>query len=310
MNTLDSLFDFIFKNDKTVVYGNLGRNSLVLYDYITKEMPTLAIQVFSNYYYFPNTHTIKTNADSIEKCDLLIYIEPPKNFEIISHKHVARIVLFTSHLLLQDSPATYVSFYYTPDLRKSINNNKHIFKLQLCSLETSRGDVLKSQFDYYETKTIGVNFPVCDININQGKPTPPLDKKTLLICDLTNTISPLNSYVYLWDILDYIKDNIDMIEKWVICFPERRMKQYHQFVQDVRNKFMCKNIKIGNVVNKNDMLALTPFYQISKIDINASCEVKKFCNLKYITPKNDTEAFMCSIKYNLTPFAGHAYLIK
>lgn len=313
MNTLDELFNFIMENDKTVVYGNLGRYTHILFDYIMKSFPTFQIQVFSNYYYVPSTPTIKSNSDTIDKCDLLIYIEPTPNMTIMSYKEAARIVVFSSHLLLTDSnnPSTYISFFYSPDIRKNITKNRRILNMQGCSVQATRGDVLKTQYDFFEIKTIGVNYPVCDININPGKPTLSLTAKTFIIVDMTNTTSSLHLLLSLWDVLDYLQDNIEMLEKWIICFPEKKMKHYHTFVQECRNKLACKNIRLGNVTNKAELLALTPFYLITTINVDANTsEVKKFCNLDYITPKNDIEAFKSSIKFNITPLAGHIYIVE
>lgn len=312
MNTLDELFNFILENDKTIVYGNLGRYTHILFDYIMKSFPTFEIQVFSNYYYVPSTPTIKVNTDSVGKCDLLIYIEPAPNMVVISYKEAARVVVFSSHLLLTDasSPSTFVSFYYSPNVRKNISNNKRLLNMQGCSVQAARGDVLKTQYDFFEIKTIGVNYPVCDININPGKPVLALYSKTFVIVDMTNTTSSLHLLLYLWDVLDYLQDNIDMVERWLICFPEKKMKHFNKFVQECRNKLACKRFKLGNVTDKAELMALTPFYQTSTIDIDTNIQVKKFCNLDYITPKNDIEAFTCSLKYNMTPLARHIYIIE
>lgn len=307
MNTLDDVFNFVFAHDKTIVYGNLGRKPLILSDYITKNYPTFDVQVFSKYYYFPSSQRIKTNEKEIGKCDLLIYLEPPKQMSMLTLDRVARIVVFTSHLNFNGDSCEYISYYQTPDIHKEMLNNKRLLNMQECSVEASKGDLLKTQYDYFNIKTIGVNHPLCDINI--GKNTLALDSKSFLIVDLTNTTSSLHLLVSLWDVMDYLKDNLDMIEKWIICFPEKRMRQYHAFVQECRNKLMCKQFKYGNVTSKARLFSLTPFYQSMIVDIDSPCIVKKFCNLKYITPANENDAYTCSLKHQLTPLAGHVYLI-
>lgn len=312
MKTLNDLFSFIFQHDKTVVYGNLGRQPWELYNYIKTHYPTFDVQVYSKYYPFQPTHRIKTNGDTIEKCDLLIYLEPAPNMVLLSHKQAARMVVFTSHLLVTDvsSPSAYVSFWFSPDPTKDVLANKRILSMQDCSVQASRGDLLKTQYDSFNIQTVGVDYPVCDTSIYPGKPSLALNSKTFVIADLTNTTSTLQLYLYLWEILDYLKINIDMIEKWVICFPEKRMKQYHQFIQECRNKLLCKTFQYGNVTNKAHLVGLTPFYQHVSTEVNTVCETKQFCRLNYIMPKSETEAYTCSLKYNLTPLAGSVYLIE
>lgn len=311
MNNLDDVFKFILQHDKTIVYGNLGRRPLLLFDYLSKHFPTFDIQVFSNFYHFPSTHHIKTNSDSIGKCDLLVYLEPSPQIPILSQDNVARVVAFTSHLNLKNTESgEFVSYYQTSDIHKEILNNKRVLNLQECSVEAKNGNVLKTQHDYFNIKTIGVNHSICDINVNPSKPTLALDSKTFLIVDLTNTSSSIHLFVSLWDVLDYLRDNIDMIEKWIICFPEKRMRRYHNFVQECRNKLICKKFIYGNVTSKAQLFPLTPFYQTIAVDIDSNCKIKRFCNLKYITPKDDEEAYTCAIKYNLTHVAGQIYLIE
>lgn len=307
---MDDVFKFVLEHDKTIVYGNLGRRPLLIYDYLSKNFPTFDVQVFSNYYHFPSTHHIKTNGDSIEKCDLLVYVEPSPQQTIKTHDRAARVVVFTSHLNLKDAHGAIYSYYQTEDLHKEILNNKRILNMQECSVEASKGDILKTQYDYFNIKTIGVNHPICDVSINHGKPTLALDSKTFLVVDLTNTISSMHLFLSLWDVLDYMKDNIDMIEKWIICFPVKRMRQYQHFVQECRNALICKNFKYGNVTSKAQIFPLTPFYQTITVNIDSNCRIKKFCNLKYIAPKTEEEAYACSIKYNLTHLAGQIYLIE
>ncbi|GFT52037.1 uncharacterized protein NPIL_204311 [Nephila pilipes] len=312
MKTIDELFEFIFENDKTVVYGNLGRQPHVLFEYLIRNYPTFEIHVFSDYYHLPSASNIQVNRDFYGKCDLLIFIEPPPNMIVSPPKEAARIVVFTSHLLLTEmsSPSVYVSFFNVPNIRNEILNVKSVLSLQENSVQAMRGDVLKNQINYFNVKTIGVNFPVCDINIVPGKPTNPLEYKTFVIADLTNTTSPLNLLVYLWDIFDYLKDNIDKIERWLICFPEKRIKRYEQFVQECINKLFCKTFMHGNVINSAELLGLTPFYKSGVFDKSHSCENKYFCRLKYVAPTNETEAFKTCIAHNLNPLNGQLYLVE
>lgn len=308
MKTLDDLFNFVFTHDKTIVYGNLGRKPLVLYDYITKNYPTFDIQVFSKHYHFPPTQHIKTNPKEIEKCDLLIYLEPPPRISISTLDRVARIVVFTSHLYLDGDSCAYVSYYQTSNIHQEMLFHKRVLNLQECSVEASKGDLLKTQYDYFNIKTVGINNPLCDINI--GKNTLALDSKSFLIVDLTNTTSSLHLFVSLWDVMDYLKENLDMIEKWIICFPEKKMRQYQTFIQECRNKLICKQFKYGNITSKAWLFALTPFYQSISVDVDSLCSVKKFCNLKYVTPKNENEAYTCALKHHLIPLTGHVFLIE
>ncbi|GFX47226.1 uncharacterized protein TNCV_148371 [Trichonephila clavipes] len=312
MKTIDDLFNFILDNDKTVVYGNLGRQPHVLFEYLIKNFPTFEIHVFSNYYQLPSTSNIQVNRDFHGKCDLLILIEPYANMVVSLPKEAARMVVFTSHLLLTEmlSPSAYVSFFNTPNIRDELLNVKLVLSLQENSIQAMRGDILKNQINYFNVKTIGVNFPVCDISIIPGKPTNPLEYKTFVIADLTNTTSPLHLLVHLWDILDYLKENIDKIEKWLICFPEKRIKRYEIFVQDCINKLFCKTFKHGNVTNCAELLALTPFYKSGVLDKNHSCNDKYFCRLKYVAPANETEAFKTCIVHNLQSLNEQLYLIE
>lgn len=303
MKTIEALFEFILNNDLTVVYGNLGRKSILVFDYLVKHLPTFEIRIKSKIYPFPTTRQIKNEENG--KCDLLIYMEPDPDTVAILPPGVSRMVIFTSHLLLSHvtQHPIYVSYHHTDsNIREEIIKTKNILALQDSSVQS--GKDLKNQINFLEVKTVGVNN--CDVNIHNHVV---ISRKTFFIVDVSSTTSLLQLFLHVLDIIDYLKDNIDMVERWLICFPDNKIRRYEHFVQECINQLFCRQFQFGNVTCNAELLALSPFYKSGIIDNKFDCDVKYFCKLKYISPSTDTDAFQACIKYNLKPLTPQLFSI-
>lgn len=309
MKNLDDLFDFILEHDKTIVYGNLGRQYTVLFDYLMHQFPTFDIVVFSPYYEFPATQNIHTKEEAIRKCDMLLYIEPAPRTPIRCPDNVGRTVVFASHMLVncyEESPV-FVSYFHSPhhDLAEEIRRTRELNARRDSSIRTERADVMKSQIDFGNVKTLGT--PSSDIALGRDI----LSEKTYVVVDGTQARSPIALYLQLWDCFDYLKANLSSVERWLICFPERAMKSHEQLVQTCVDSLFCnKKLKNGNVLEVHELLSIFPFYASAVIDKESAVQEHTFCRKRYIAPAFLDEAMKSCIVYNLTPINENLYFVE
>lgn len=318
MDSLKNVFDFILKNEKTVVYGNLGRKYYLIYDYILKELPTFEVIMESKYYKLFSKDHIHVNVQTSSKCDLYIYIEPDPDILIIHPELASKVVIFTSHLLprfLNQSywaPAAY--FHLNKSIQMEINKIKDLNALQQTSRYFDKLDkVFKYRLDFNNVKTVSVNTGISaainDIILIPGNPFPIFTEKTVVIADLTQATSGCSIYLYLLDIIDFLKENIDMIEYWFICFPNHHNVAFQNIVNNNLDELFCKNFKYSNI-SMSDLISINPFFKIGTINRSKACDKKLFCHLSYVAPTNDFEAYSISTLLNLEPLTYNIYLVN
>lgn len=317
MNSIKNVFNFINKNERTIVYGNLGRKYHMIYDYIIKELPTFEVIVESKYYKLFSKDHIHVSSHSIEKCDLYIFIEPEPETLIIHPELASKVVIFTSHLLLKFlnnsfwAFATY--FHFNKSKETEINATKRLLELQQPSRYLNKLEkIFKYKLDFDEVKTVSVNTgdtaSMNDIVLIPGNALPVLNRKTVVIADITQVTTSGGMYVYLLDIIDFMKENIEMIEYWFICFPNHNIEKFDHIVNKNLDKLFCMNFKYSNVSLPN-LILIYPFNKVGTINRCKPCVKKKFCQLTYIAPENDTEAFNASTLFNLELLVNNLYII-
>ena len=314
---MKQLFQFIMKNERTFVYGNLGRKYHLLYDYILKELPTFEVIMESKYYNLSSKEHIHVNVQTSTKCDLYIYIEPMPDELIIHPEYASKVVVFTSHLLSQfaeDSywaPATY--FHLNNPIEMEVNKTKVLKSLQQSSRYLDHLDkIFKYRLDFHNVKTVSVNTGASatfnDIILIPGNSYPIFSTKTVVIADLTQVTSPGAMFVYLLDIIDFLKDNVDMLEYWYICFPNHNISQYNLIVNTNLDWLFCMNFKYSNLSMSN-IVSLYPFLKIGTINRSKPCTKRKFCHLNYVAPANDFDAYSVATLLNLEPLNFNLYLV-
>lgn len=316
MNSIKNLFDFIMKNERTIVYGNLGRKYHLIYEYILKELPTFEVIVESKYYQLFSRSHIHVTSQSTEKCDLYIFIEPEPESLIIHPELASKVVIFTSHLLskfLNNSFwafATY--FHFNKSKETEINATKRLLDLQQTSRYLNKLDkIFKYRLDFDEVVTVSVSTGITasanDIILIPGNALPVLSQKSVIIADLTQVTTGGGMFVYLLDIIDFIKENIDQTEYWFVCFPNHSNEKFDYIINRNLDKLFCMNFKYSNV-SLPDSILMYPFNKVGTINRYKPCVKKKFCHLNYIAPENDIEAFSASTLLNLEPLVKNLYI--
>lgn len=318
MQSISTLFKFILKNERTIVYGNLGRKYHLIYDFLLKELPSFEVIIESNYYKLFSKNHIHVNVKTSTKCDLYIYLEPEPDYLIIHPEYASKVVIFTSHLLSRFlnnaywAPATY--FHLNESTENNINKTKQLISLQQTSRYFDKLDnVFKYRLDFDNVKSVSVNTgssaSMNDIVLIPGKPIPLFTEKTVVIADLTQSKSAGAMHLYTLDIVDFLKDNIEMIEFWFICFPNHHNAQFNDIVNSNIDTLFCIDFKYNNI-SLPDIILMYPFFKTGTINRFASCETKSFCNLKYIAPTNEIDAYSAATLLNLEPLTQNIYLVS
>lgn len=318
MKSMRKLFDFILKNEKSIVYGNLGRKYYLIYDYILRELPTFEVIVESHYYKLPSKDHIHVNIPNSNKCDLYIYLEPEANTLLIHPERASKVVVFASHLSSrvlkeQNWPmATYFHLNDTVDVE--INKTKKLLDLQQTSRYFDKLDkVFKYRLEFENVKTVSVNTgttaSINDIILVPGVATPVFYEKTAVIADLTQAPSATAMFLYLLDIIDFLKENIEMIEFWFICFPNHHNVSFNNISSTISNRLFCVNFKYSNL-EISDVILIYPFFKTGTLNRLKPCRINSFCHLKYVAPLNDFEAYSSATKLNLEPLTNGIYLVS
>lgn len=318
MTSIGKLFDFILKNERTIVYGNLGRKYYLIYDYIIKELPTFEVIIDSKYYKLFSKDHIHVNSQNSTKCDLFIYIEPEPYILMIHPELASKVVIFTSHLSFSFAkpgywaPVTY--FHLNERINTNIDKTRELIRLQQTSRYFNKLDnVFKYRLDFDNVKTVSVNTGVSasmnDIILIPGNPTPSFTQKTLVIADLTQSTSPVAMYLYLLDIIDFLKDNVDMLEYWFICFPNQFNEQFNDIINTSLDTLFCINFKFSNV-DISDIILMYPFFKVGTLNRHKPCDKKSFGNINYVAPMTDFDAYSTATILNLEPLTYNMYLVS
>ena len=99
MQSLEDLLYFILQQDRSIVFGDLGRYAHHLIEAF-KSKPTLKVTIISNnkkLHSSDNRIQVIRTEELIEKCDLLVYVEPTTLQMVEQHALASRVAVFTSH---------------------------------------------------------------------------------------------------------------------------------------------------------------------------------------------------------------------
>lgn len=299
MQSIVDLLNFIMQRDRCIIFGDLGRYPEYLIDAL-KSIPMLKVIIISRY---DNVHSTENrirvvrSKDFIEKCDLLIYLEPASVYMIDKHPLALRVAVFTSHFTFQIPSGnvwTDVCFFIKPDSE----GTRQLLEKQDFPIQTRNIGLV--QVDYTNVLTIS------------GKESaPPNNYDTYVIVDLTNfNKDTLSMYLAFWNAFDFMLENKDFIGRWVVCFPENGRQAFMRFTQKVLDSLSCRKFEYGNVKDLKTLVTLLPFYKSGTIDKKFDVKLTTFGGLRIATPKTIEDACKVAMMYDVYPLVKNVFVIR
>lgn len=234
IQSLQDLFEFILRQDRTIVFGNLGRHLPLLLETLLS-IPLLRVIIVSdrcNSSSADNRIHIQRSTDPIDKCDLLLYLEPSSHKLVIKHPLVSRVVVFTSHYTFKrgdNEPWIHVCYFRGMDLE----GTAELLKRQDLSIQTRNVGLVER--DHITVQTLSGK-------VSMGLKEP----NTYVIINLIPFNKDiLSMYLAFWDAFDYMLENRAYIDRWVICFSETGHSAFKRFTQKIIDALFCIDFEIG-----------------------------------------------------------------
>lgn len=299
MQSLQDLLNFILQQDRCVVYGDLGRYPQHLLEAF-KAFPMLKVVVVSrnaDLHSTDNRIRVVRSAELVEKCDLLIYLEPASMQTVEKHPLAFRVAVFTSH--------------YTFKTPCGDRWTDVCFFLKIDSEGTRR--LLEKQDFSIQTRNIGlVQVDHANVLTISGKDSAsPNGRDTYVIVDLTKfNKDTLSLYLAFWDAFDFMLENKHSIDRWVVCFSENGRQAFARFTQKVLDSLLCKKFQHGNVKDIQTLATLLPFYKSGTIDRKFDVKLSSFGGIKFAAPKTIEDACKVAAMYDVYPLVKNVFLIR
>lgn len=299
MQSLQDLLNFILQQDRCIVYGDLGRYPQHLLESF-KSFPMLKVVVVSrnaDLHSTDNRIRVVRSAELVEKCDLLVYLEPASMQVVEKHPLALRVAVFASHYTFKTPCGdwwTDVCFF----VKRDSEGTRQLLEKQDFSIQTRNVGLVK--VDYTNVLTISGN-----------NSAPPDSEDTYVIVDLTKfSKDTLSMYLAFWDAFDFMLENKNLIHKWVVCFSENGRQAFERFTQKVLDSLLCKKFEHGNVKDIKTLVTLLPFYKSGTIDEKFDVELFTFGGFKFAVPKTVEDACKVAAMYDVHPLVKNVFLIR
>lgn len=299
MQSLQDLVNFILQQDRCIIYGDLGRYPQHLVEAF-KSVPMLKVVIVSrenDLHSTDNRIRIVRAAELVEKCDLLVYLEPASMQMVEKHPLAFRVAVFASHYRFKTSREdwwTDVCFF----LKIDSEGTQELREKEDFSIQTRNVGLVK--IDYNNVLTIS------------GKnSSPPNTQDTYVIVDLTKfTKDSLSMFLAFWDSFDYMLENKHLISRWVVCFSENGRQAFQSFTQKVLDALLCKKFEHGNVKDLQTLVTLLPFYKSGTIDKKFDVKLLSFGGIKFAVPKNIEDACKVAVMFDTYQLVKNVLLIR
>lgn len=220
MNSIQELFKkYIKPGLTTIVYGNLGRRPSTLIYHFNLLFPEKTIQMRSRW-----ENEIET------RCDVLCWIEPEFQADIVKPNNAECMIVWTSHLNL------------------IINNNDIIIGYHLGNINNICSKQLESVEDAKKDKNIVLKSGYFQSNNN----ITPL--KSHVWVDLTFCHDSHEAYLCLLNSFEII--NYYNVSSWAICFRKNFKKQFEMDMEICKEKLYTTKLKLGTITCKKQLSKL------------------------------------------------------
>lgn len=298
MLTIQDLFEFILHHERCLVFGNLGRYPHFIFETLAS-IPLLRVTIVTNRCSTASTENrirFQRFTDPIDRCDLLIYLEPPSLQLVDKHPNATRVVVFASHYrfnVREGGRWINICYFHGPDASET----KELIALQDFPIQTRNVGLV--EVDHGTVLTISGRMA-----------TALKESKTYVIVDLTQfNKDTLTMYLAFWDAFDYMLENKPFIDRWVVCFSEKGREAFTQFTQKVIDALFCKTFEHGNVKDHRSILALLPFYKSGTLDKTFDLQVSSFGGIKFVAPKTVEDACKAAAMHDILPLAKNVVWI-
>lgn len=299
MQTLQDLFNFILNQDRCIVFGNLGRYPNLIFESLVS-IPLLRVVIVSRSCAFSSTENrirVQRPTDPIERCDLLVYVEPASLQLVQKHPLASRVVVFTSHFTFKKS-----------------NGERWIYVSYFQGMDAAGTSALIALQDFpIQTQNVGlVEIDHTNVLRISGRITAaPKQANTFVIVDLTGFDKDvLTMYLAFWDAFDYLLEFRDHIDRWVVCFADNGLGAFRTFTQKVIDALFCRNFEHGNVKDHREMLSLLPFYKSGIIDQKFDLKTSSFGGMNFVVFKTTEDACKAAAMHDVVPVSKNVLWIK
>ena len=297
MQTIRELIDFLLQQDRSIVFGNLGRYPQLLVETFLS-MPSLRVVIITQRQCSSTDNRIRIQrpTDPVERCDLLVYFEPASLQWIEKHPMASRIVIFTSHYTFSvPSKEQWIDVCYFHGLDRS--GTRELLQIQDFPIQTRNVGLVK--IDHTNIVTLS----------GKADAVPPL-YGAYVIVDLTRfNKDTLSLYLAFWDAFDILLEHKALIDRWVICFSDNGRQAFVRFTQKVIDALFCRTFEHGNAKEHRDILSLLPFYQSGTIDKSFQVKLSSFGGVSLAIPKTIEEACKMATVHNALPFVKNVLWI-
>lgn len=299
MLNLEDLFNFILLQDRSLVFGNLGRYPQRLFETLVS-IPSIRVLFVTTGCTFSskdNRIRVQRYNDPIEQCDLLIYLEPPSMRLIEKPSLASRAVVFTSHFTFKiPNGERWIHICYFHGMNAT--GTKHLLSRQDFPIQTRNIGLLERDH---------VNVLTLSKRMDAAPPTP----NTYVIVDLTQfNKDTLPMYLAFCDAFDYLLEHQLLIDRWVTCFSDHGRQAFKRFTQKILDTLFCRTFEHGNVKDPRDILPLLPFFSSGTIDKTFDVKVSDFGGIKIVAPSTIEEACKAAAMHDVLPLVKNVFWIQ
>lgn len=290
MQTLQDLFKFILSQERSIVFGNLGRYPHLLFENLIT-IPSIRVTFVSTICSFSskdNRIQVQRPTEPIHQCDLLIYLEPMSLRLVEKPVLATRAVVFTSHYTFKlPNGERWINVCFFHGMNAT--GTKELLSKQDFPIQTRNVGLV--QIDHTNVLTISKRIAAA-----------PKEPNTYVIVDLTHyNKETLPMYLAFWDTFDYLLEHQTRIHRWVTCFSDNNRQAFIRFTQKVIDALFCRTFEHGNVKDHRTILSLLPFYTSGTIDRTFDLKVSDFGGMKFVAPKTIEDACKAAAMHDVLP---------
>ena len=297
MQSLKDLIQFLLQQNRSIVFGNLGRYPQVLLE-VLLTIPSLRVIIISNRSCSSTENRIRIQSptDPIDRCDLLMYFEPVSLQLVEKHPLASRVAVLTSHYtFMVPAHERWINICYFHGIDRS--GTRELLEIQDLPIQTRNVGLVEIDHN--------------NVLILSEKSTAPQQANTYVIVDLTHfNKDTLSLYLAFWDAFDFMLEYRTWIDRWVVCFSDNGRQAFVRFTQKVIDSLFCRTFEHGNVKDHRDIIVLLPFYRSGTIDKNFQVKLSLFGDIQIAIPKTIEEVCKVAAMHNTIPFVKNVLWIS